>query len=138
MQRIAKCLIVDDSRVVMEAVFDYLSDMGHDVERATDGEEALRVLESRNDFDLLFLDVHLPGIDGVEILKQVCQNWPKIKVIIMTSDRDSETFEEVEATDARIAGFLHKPFDRDILEMCVDTIWVKGGRYLHKKQDLFD
>lgn len=135
--RVAKCLIVDDSRVVMEAVNDYLSDMGHDVLRATDGETALSILEGEPVIDLIFLDVHLPGIDGLEILKRVRESWPKVRVIVMTSDRDSETFDEVEAVDSKVAGFLHKPFDRDVLEICLDTVWNKGGRFRHKKPDPF-
>ena len=134
----AHCLIVDDSRVVTEALQDYLRDMGHDVRCAGDGETALAMLaEEDRKVDLVFLDVHLPGMDGVQILGRIRARWPKLRVVIMTSDRDAETFDEVEEADGKVEGFLHKPFDRDVLEICLDTVWNKGGRFRHKKPDPF-
>ena len=65
------------------------------------------------------------------------EKYPKIKIVIMTSDRDGATYGELESIDDTVDGFLHKPFDKDILNICLDVVLVKGGRFRHKKQETF-
>lgn len=134
----ARCLVVDDSLVVQEAVCDALGDLGHDVVRVGRGEDALETLASEAAFDLVFLDIHLPGLSGLEVLRNLRTRYPRVKVVVMTSDRDRGTFNEVEGVDDRVDGFLHKPFDKDVLNICLDVVLKKGGRFRHKKQDAFD
>lgn len=130
----ARCLVVDDSKVIQETVKDFLDDLGHQSVVLDQGEPALDLLERDSRFDFLFLDIHLPGVDGIAVLRRVREAWPHIKVIMMTSDRDRETFGNVEEAWEKVDGFLHKPFGRDILSMCLTTV-ERGGRFRHKKQE---
>lgn len=94
-----KILIVDDEATVIEALSDKLRAEGFDIDVARDGEEALSKVNQSNP-DLILLDIIMPKLDGISVLKQLKQspNTKNIPVIILTNLYDDQRMNEVLAT----------------------------------------
>jgi CheY-like chemotaxis protein/cytidylate kinase len=110
----SKVLLVDDEREFVQTLSERLlmRDMGSAV--AYDGESALAMIHEHEDEpEVMILDLKMPGIDGIEVLKRVKQTRPEIEVIILTghgSEEDRKTCEELGAF-----AYLQKPVDIDVL-----------------------
>lgn len=100
-------LVVDDEKNIRLTMSQTLESLGVPVQMAVNGEEALRKLREEP-FGLVFLDLKMPGIDGMEVLRQVKNNWPKTRVIIITAHGTIEA--AVEAMKLGAADFIQKPF----------------------------
>jgi CheY-like chemotaxis protein len=108
----SKVLLVDDEREFVQTLSERLTmrDMGSAV--AYDGESALELIRE-DEPEVMILDLKMPGIDGIEVLRRVKQERPEIEVIILTghgSSEDRKTCMELGAFD-----YLHKPVDIDTL-----------------------
>jgi two-component system, OmpR family, response regulator CpxR len=108
----SKVLLVDDEREFVQTLSERLSmrDMGSHV--VYDGESALDMVE-RDEPEVMVLDLKMPGIDGIEVLRQVKKTRPDVEVIILTghgSEKDREVCMELGAF-----AYLHKPVDIDQL-----------------------
>jgi CheY-like chemotaxis protein len=79
-------LVVDDEAGIREAVVYHLKDCGFLVLEACDGREALEILEAIPDIDILFSDVRMPGLGGVELAKWVSRNRPSTSIFLATGD----------------------------------------------------
>ena len=79
----AKILIVDDDSAVQATIRLLLERAGHSVVAAGDGRKALAIFEA-GEFDLLFLDIFMPGMDGLETMRLIHQQQPLIPVIVMS------------------------------------------------------
>ena len=79
----AKILIVDDDSAVQATIGLLLERAGHSVVGASDGRKGLAIFES-GDFDLLFLDIFMPGMDGLETMRLVHQQQPLIPIIVIS------------------------------------------------------
>ena len=86
-------LVVEDEDIMREALVDYFSDGGHTVDTANDGEKALEKY-NLEDYNVMIIDLRLPGRDGLSVLEEVRQKNPKAKVIIITAYPSAETEEE--------------------------------------------
>jgi CheY-like chemotaxis protein len=82
---LAKILIVDDDSAVQATIRLILERAGHSVVVAGDGRQGLAVFES-GDFDLLFLDIFMPGMDGLETMRLVHQQQPLIPIIVISGN----------------------------------------------------
>lgn len=123
----SKVLLVDDEREFVETLSERLlmRDMGSAV--AYDGESALELIEM-DEPEVMILDLRMPGIDGIEVLKRVKQASPEIEVIILTghgSDADRETCMQLGAF-----AYLQKPVDIDKLS---ETI-KKANEKIHQRK----
>jgi len=78
-----RILIVDDDEVVRRAYLRSLRSVSCEVAAASDGEEALQTME-RNPFDVVLLDLRMPGQDGLSVLRTIKQKWPESEVVIIT------------------------------------------------------
>jgi CheY-like chemotaxis protein len=110
----SKVLLVDDEREFVQTLSERLQmrDMGSAV--AYDGESALAMIHEHEDEpEVMILDLKMPGIDGIEVLKRVKQTRPEIEVIILTGHGSNEDQE----TCMRLGAFayLQKPVDIDVL-----------------------
>jgi DNA-binding NtrC family response regulator len=108
----SKVLLVDDEREFVQTLSERLQmrDMGSAV--AYDGESALELV-NEDEPEVMILDLKMPGIDGMEVLKKVKTTRPNIEVIILTghgSDDDRKVCMELGAF-----AYLHKPVDIDVL-----------------------
>lgn len=117
-------LVVDDEKEVTMSLEGFFATLGYDMLTALDGEEALKVIDSIKNLDLILLDVRMPGVDGIQILKHLRKTGSKAKVIIMTA-YDNEVKQEVEKIG--IDGFFAKPID---LSKLIDRI-----RYVIENSD---
>ena len=109
-------LIVDDEAVMRESLRDWLTDTGYQVEMASDGEEALKTIAER-DFDVVILDLKLPGKDGIEVLREAREKRPRLKGVIITAYPSVPT--AVEAMKEGAVDYLTKPFDLNELEKII-------------------
>jgi two-component system KDP operon response regulator KdpE len=106
-----RVLAVDDEPQILRALRTSLSARGHDVTTAPNGETALEAL-SASEVDLVVLDLGLPGIDGVEVIRRL-RAWSSTPVIVL-SVRDAQA-DKVAALDAGADDYVTKPFAMDEL-----------------------
>lgn len=101
-----RVLVVEDEPLVRSFNADMLSDAGFEVLEAGDAAEALRLLESRDDIQVVFTDVEMPGsIDGFDLAMRIGVQWPDIGVLVTSGRRyPSEIF------TASSRRFVPKPF----------------------------
>jgi len=78
-----RILVVDDDEVVRWSYLRSLESISRDVEAASDGKEALQTME-QNPFDVVLLDLRMPGQDGLSVLRTIKQKWPESEVVIIT------------------------------------------------------
>jgi len=108
----ARLLIVDDEQSIRDALVQVFEYEGHDVRGASDGPEAL-ALAAEGRFDVIFLDVKMPGMDGLEVLERLREDDPNVLVVMVSGHGTIDT--AVEATRKGAYDFLEKPLDTDRL-----------------------
>lgn len=109
-------LVVDDEAIVRESIRDWLKNSGYQVSIAESGEEALKIIEEQS-FGVMVLDLRLPGINGIEVLKKVKALKPEIKTIVITAYPTMLSQEE--ATKLGAIDYLVKPVFPDKLEALI-------------------
>ena len=115
----AKILIVDDELILRESLQGWLERDDHHVESVASGEEALeRVRQSR--YDILFLDIKLEGMSGLEVLKKVREIDPDTFVVMITAYGSIST--AVEAMKDGAYDYLLKPFEPEGLSVLIEKI----------------
>jgi len=105
-------LVIDDEAGIRESLEVLLSLEGYTVKTANDGEQGLRTLEMEN-FDLVLLDLALPGQSGMDLLPQIKERQPETPVIMITAYGTVENV--VEAIRAGAENFVQKPWDNEKL-----------------------
>ncbi len=111
-----RILVADDEPDIVLGLSDRLKWLGHEVTPAYDGLAALTSLESQR-FDLVFLDLEMPKLSGIEALRQTRQRWPDLPVIILTAHGTIPL--AVEAMKDGAVDFLTKPFEPGHLDSVV-------------------
>lgn len=105
----AKVLVVDDSSLARRTVRQLLEELGHTVEEASDGNQALeRYYISRP--DLVFLDMVMHGMYGLDVLAKLKELNPDVRVIVATADIQQSTRDQAKAAGA--TAFVNKPLNR--------------------------
>lgn len=121
-----KVLIVDDAAFIRNLVKKSLEVIGiTHIKEAADGRQALAALQTAH-FDLVISDLHMPEMDGIELLREVRADermW-KMPFLMLTSDMDSDNVKV--AVDLDVSGYLTKPFRGDPLIDKVTQIFNKG------------
>lgn len=102
-------LIVDDSESIREVVSFTLENEGYNVLIAVDGKDALKYLDGK-DIDLIITDLHMPEMDGIELIKEVRKmpTYQRIPILFLTTE--SQATRKMEAKDAGATGWIIKPF----------------------------
>lgn len=102
-------LIVDDSESIREVVSFTLENEGYKVLIGVDGKDALKFLDGQV-IDLIITDLHMPEMDGIELIKNVRKNanYERIPILFLTTE--SQTAKKMEAKDAGATGWIIKPF----------------------------
>lgn len=103
-----KIMVVDDQIGIRLLLSEVLERDGYEVYLCGNGKEALSILE-KNSLDLVFLDMKIPGMDGIEILIHIRKVQPDLKVVLMTAYGELTLLQE--AMELQISGYLAKPFD---------------------------
>ena len=106
----ASILVVDDEEVVRRSYARILGEMDCDAQGAADGEQALRAMERRA-FDVVLLDLRMPGVQGLEVLEAIKHRWPASEVVIITGYPTLESAREALRLGA--CDYLAKPAHPD-------------------------
>ncbi len=120
----AKILVVDDEATIRDALLQLFEYEGHEVALASGGEEALGLLEE-TDPQVVFLDVKMEGMDGLEALRSLRDRDPRLEVVMISGHGTIET--AVEATRRGAFDFLEKPLDTDRLLVTLRNVLEKRG-----------
>ena len=112
-----KVLVIDDENVICDACDLVLTEKGHAVDYCKTGKTGLIAIE-RGTYDVILLDMKLPDIDGMEVLKSVSEKMPAPYVIVMTGY--STMSNAVQAMKLGAADYLAKPFTDDELIEAVE------------------
>jgi two-component system NtrC family response regulator len=110
-------LVVEDERFQREMLRDFLAKEGHRVQEAESGEKALKILGASS-FDLLLLDFRMPGMNGLELLREAKRLNPEIDAVIITAYGTIET--AVAAMKAGARDYITKPIDLDELLILIE------------------
>jgi CheY-like chemotaxis protein len=115
----ARVLVVDDEPDAVELLQEFLTGKGYEVVSAFNGEEAIRRVKADRPH-LILLDVRMPGMTGLEVLKQVRQIDQEVGVIMVTAVNEEETGRQALALGA--FDYIVKPLDLTYLER---SLWYK-------------
>jgi len=127
-----RVFIVDDDRDLAESLSMALEGSGCEVELAYSGEEAIEAFRKK-DFDIAFMDVKLPGLNGVESFLEIKKIKPGIKVVMMTGYSVEQLLEQ--ALDNGAWGILHKPIDMHKLLEMLKKVGEQGILIVDDDQD---
>jgi len=121
----SQILIVDDELIIRESLAAWLQRDGHQIEALASGEDALQRLQKKR-FDILFLDLKLEGMDGIEVLKQIKDIDQDITVVMITAYGSVAT--AVEAMKNGAYDYLMKPFEPEELSVLIERIMEQKAR----------
>jgi len=119
MKKKFKTLIVDDEVIIRESLRDWLSDVGHQVLTAENGLQALEIIEKEKP-GIVFADLVMPGMDGIELLKRTKEISPDIDVVIITAYGSIPT--AINAMREGAYDYIEKPFCPERAELLVDKL----------------
>ena len=112
-----RILIVDDEKVIREGVERALSGRGYIIDKAENGERGIQMIQEKG-FDIVLLDLMMPGIDGFTVLSWVKEHQPQIQVIVITGF--ATVSKAVTAMKQGAFDFVGKPFTPDYIRIVVD------------------
>jgi two-component system response regulator AtoC len=129
-------LIVDDDEVMQQTLSDVLKKRGYEIFSVGSGNGALSVIK-KNVIDLVLLDMRLPDVDGIEVLKKIKELDTEILVIMMTAYSDVQT--AVSAMKSGAYHYINKPFELEELKLLIEKgletkSLINEVRRLHRQQ----
>ncbi len=116
-----RCLVIDDDEGILRLMGRMLDKIGFEVELRDRWESGMDCFESST-FDLIVLDVHMPGKDGFELAKMMRYVRPEQKVIIITGLDAGEVYRHLLTSGADFNDILYKPFSFDKIKTVVGTV----------------
>ncbi|GAG05194.1 unnamed protein product, partial [marine sediment metagenome] len=119
---LANILVIDDEEVMRDSCKQILSRQGHNVKLAEDGYQGLELLKEKS-FDLVILDLKMPGIDGMEVLEKIKESSPETAVVVITGYATVES--AVEAMKRGAYDFLPKPFTPEEFRLIIERALEK-------------
>ena len=122
-------LVIDDDAVVGRSFDRVLSDKGYEVSTAQSGEEALETMEN-SEFDVVFTDIKMPGMDGLEVTERIKARCPWTPVVVITGYGTQDN--EAKASVLGASGFVRKPLTPEIIE----NITLKAVKDAEKTNDV--
>ncbi len=122
-----KILIVDDFSTMRRIIKNLLRDLGFsNTQEADDGATALPMLKS-GDFDFLVTDWNMPGMTGIELLKQVRADEKLASLPVLMVTAEAKRDQIIEAAQAGVSGYVVKPFTAQVLKEKIDKIFERVG-----------
>jgi CheY-like chemotaxis protein len=106
----SRVLVVEDNEMNMQLVEYLLEEGGHQIVRATSGEEALEAIESSLP-DLILMDIHLPGVDGLSVIRRIRANPRAGTIPILAVTAHAMRGDRDRFLDAGCDGYISKPID---------------------------
>jgi DNA-binding response OmpR family regulator len=128
--RRARLLVVDDESSVRAGLQDFLSMIGYHVEEAASGREALKLLKSAS-YDLMVLDIRMPGMSGIEVMQHTRKIYPDLPIIVLTAHASVES--AIAAVKSEAVDYMLKPFDaEDLAAAIAQTLQERAERLRHQ------
>jgi DNA-binding NarL/FixJ family response regulator len=124
-----KFLVIDDHELIREAMRGALTQLESDAEilEASDGAQAIPLVEQHPDLDLILLDLNLPDRDGFSMLVELRRNHPGISVVVMSAQQDQDSV--VRALNMGALGFIPKSVPRKVILSALQLV-MSGGIYI--------
>ncbi len=119
MTKMPSVLVVDDEAAIRESLKDWLMEDGYRVTLAVDGANAVSLVEAHS-YDVILLDLKMPGMDGLETMRRIKEISPDAEVLMMTAYASVDT--AVQAMKEGAFDYLVKPFDPDEVELQIKKI----------------
>ncbi|MDI6839885.1 MAG: sigma-54 dependent transcriptional regulator [bacterium] len=119
-----RILVVDDEPNIRKSIKGLLEDKGYELETVATGEDALFCIE-KNNFDIVLLDIVLPGIDGIQVLEKIKQNKPYLPVVMISGQATIDN--AVKATKLGAYDFLEKPIIGEKLLLLITHLLEHEG-----------
>jgi DNA-binding NtrC family response regulator len=132
-----RILIADDESIIRDSIAEFLRSEGYETQTASDGESALEIVKNGN-IDILISDVRMPGMDGIQLIKQINTYASDTLVILMTAFASVET--AVQALRSGAADYMLKPLDFDELALRVNSLierksLIRENKYMREVID---
>lgn len=124
-------LVVDDERSIRRTLREILEFEGYKTDEAEDGQIALQKIRA-GAYDLVLMDIKMPKMDGIEVLKHVAQDQPDLPVVMISGHGNVET--AVEATRLGAVDFIEKPPDLNRLLVSIRNALVRGKLVVENKR----
>lgn len=131
-----KVLIIEDNQDIAASVYEYMDEDGYTMDAAGDGVTGLH-LAVTNDYDVIILDLGLPGIDGIDLCRRLRQDAQKSTPILMLTARDSLD-NKLEGFGCGADDYLTKPFALQELAARVKVLGERGGRKMAPRLEFAD
>ena len=125
-------LWADDEIDLLKPHIMFLEQRGYDITPVNNGADAVEMCDDRN-FDVVFLDEHMPGMSGLEALSQIKNNKPNLPVVMITKNEEEQIMEE--AIGSKIADYLIKPLNPSQILLSVKKI-LDNKRLVNEKTNL--
>jgi CheY-like chemotaxis protein len=113
MRNIPQVLVIDDDAVVGRSFERVLTEKGYEVDMALSGEEGLKDMDT-TEYDVVFTDIKMPGIDGIEVAERIKAKCPWTPVVVITGYGTEEN--EARASVLGVNGFVRKPLTPEMIE----------------------
>jgi DNA-binding NtrC family response regulator len=126
----AKILIIDDEKSIRNTLKDILTFESHNVDLAEDGKTGLQ-LASENTYDIIFCDIKMPQMDGIEVLESLHETSPEIPVVMISGHGNIET--AVEAIKKGAFDFIQKPLDLNRIMVTLKNALEKSNLIVETK-----
>jgi DNA-binding NarL/FixJ family response regulator len=126
-----KVIVVEDHPILLESI-SLLISMIPNIElvgKASNGQKALQVLE-KEEVDIVVSDVQMPVMNGVELVWKVKQQYPKVKILMLTVSEDAQTIKD--ALQAGADGFIFKSAEKEELEAAIESL-INHKKYFSDK-----
>src|SRR3712207_5085208 len=120
-----RLLVVDDDRAILTLIGTIALGEGFDVATTVSGEDAMKQIRHRP-VDLVLLDLRMPGVTGLDVLRSIREISPRVKVVLMTGYGTIDT--AVEAVKLGAMDYLTKPFDLPRLRQLLATVREEAGQ----------
>lgn len=119
-----KLLIVEDKKSICQTIAKHLKDEGYTVDTCFDGADALAYIEG-TEYDAIILDIMLPGVDGITVLRTIRSQKLKTPVLLLTAKSSVE--DKVKGLDSGADDYLTKPFSLEELSARIRVMIRRGG-----------
>ncbi|MDR2370913.1 MAG: response regulator, partial [Treponema sp.] len=132
-----RILAVDDSWEVLEYFSEYAVQTNIECVAASGSEEALRLIETSNSFDIVFVDWCMPGLNGIELTEKIKKKFGSNAMVVMISASEWETMKDA-AEKAGVDGFIPKPLFPSVLTDCINNCLRKNpSRNTDMRENIF-
>ena len=127
---LANVLLVDDEAEFVETFSERLAMRNLEIFKAFSGEEALQVLETNQNIEIVILDVKMPGMDGIKTLAEIKKRYPLVEVIMLSGHADVES--AIDGMKQGAFDYLMKPCDMEQIIAKVTEAVAKKRRHEEK------